>query len=369
MGIPILPPSVNHSYASFVPEDGKIRYGLAGIKSVGVGAADAIVAARTAGGTFKDLIDFCQRVPAQQVNKRAIEPLIRSGAMDDLGKHRGQLLNAIDFAMARAAENAKEAASGQLSLFNMMDKDSQAEVNELPDASDLSDSERLQAERDLLGIYLTGHPLHRFKNIIADFQTHSLSELVQLKDGQEGRFAAIIATVQRRISKQNKEPWAVLTADNGETMVEALVFPDAFKNYEHMCQPNLPVMLCASVNLRDGKPKLTVREIYALDEAPRRFTELVTVTVPKESATKPMIDDLHKIIAKFPGNHRLLICLEHTAGDRCIIEAGYRHTVEPSAELTSALETHLGTNRVQCIARQGICLKPRQTWRNGGAYN
>jgi DNA polymerase-3 subunit alpha len=371
MGLPILPPDVNHSQSRFVPEAKGIRYGLAGVKNVGEGAAEAIIAERTANGPYLGLVNFCQRVDQQAVNKRVLEALIRCGAMDAFGMHRGRLLAAIDFAMARAAEKAHDKASGQGSLFDLLGASAaagEATGEDLPEAPRLPDKECLAAERELLGIYITGHPLDRFRRIVKDFQTFSLAHLDNLEDGHEGRIAGLASQVQRRISKQSKEPWAIIVLDDGENVIDALVFPEAFKTFEGACQADQPVLLCGTVSKRDGDPKLIVREVYPLTEVPRQFAERVLVRLPAGASQLDQVQALHGLVARFPGRVPLLLCLLQPGGKRIMIAPGSGQTIDPTPEFLAEIEALLGAKALQFMAKPDIYRQPRTNRRGRGAY-
>jgi DNA polymerase-3 subunit alpha len=369
MGLPILPPDVNCSQSRFVPEAKGIRYGLAGIKNVGEGAAEAIIAARNADGPYLGLVDFCQRVDQQAVNKRVLEALIRCGAMDGFGMHRGRLLGAIDFALARAADKAHEKASGQGNLFDLLDAKAAGGAAtagaDLPESPRLPDKECLAAERELLGIYLSGHPLDRFRHIVRDFQTFALADLAQIDEGQEGRIAGMASQVQRRISKQSKEPWAIIVLDDGENMIEALVFPETFSKFEGACQADQPLLLCGSVSKREGTPKLMVREVYPLAEVPRQFAARVLLRIQAATGQPDPMPALRAITARFPGKVPLLLCLFRTDGKRILIAASNRLTVDPTPEFLAEISALMGSQSIRFISRPEICRQPRPARRYG----
>ncbi|MEI7903027.1 MAG: DNA polymerase III subunit alpha, partial [bacterium] len=277
MGLRVLPPDVNRSIGRFIPEEGNIRYGLAGIKSVGEGAAEAIVKERNERGPFTRFTNFCERVDPAAVNKRVLEALIKCGAMDVFGMHRARLFKNIDFALSRATEKLREKASGQSNLFDMLDAADSGSANpdHLPDTPPWTEKECLTAERDLLGLYMTGHPLTRYRRIIKDLQTFSLAKLADTPDNKDIRVAGLAASVTRRISKQSREPWAVLVLDDGEASIEVLVFSEAFRKFEGACIPDQPVLICGTLSKRDEQPKIIAREVYPLMDAPRHFGEKV----------------------------------------------------------------------------------------------
>jgi len=362
MGLKVLPPDVNRSLDRFAPEEGQVRYGLAGIKSVGEGAAEAIVRERKANGPFKGLADFCERVDPAAVNKRVLEALIKCGAMDGFGMHRARLFNAIDFALSRAAEKLREKASGQSNLFDMLgaaDAGS-ADPNSLPDCPAWTEKENLTYERELLGIYMTGHPLTRYRRIIKDIQTFSLAKVADAPDNKDIRVAGMASSVAKRISKQTKEPWAVLVLDDGETSIETLVFSEAFKKFAGACVPDTPVLVCGCLSKRDEQPKIIAREVYPLLDAPRHFGEKVVAAIKVgDGQALKRVDGLRQIVDKYPGTTPLLICLIYPDKRKVLIQPDRSHTIDPSSEFITDAEALLGRNSMKFMAKKAVYKEPR----------
>jgi len=362
MGLKVLSPDINRSLDRFAPEDGNIRYGLAGIKSVGEGAAEAIVKERMERGPYTGFANFCERVDAAAVNKRVLEALIRCGAMDGFGMHRARLFNNIDLGLSRAAEKLREKVSGQSSLFDLLgaaDAGS-ADPNLLPDCPKWAEKENLAAERELLGIYMTGHPLNRYRRIIKDIQTFSLAKTADAPDNKDIRVAGMAASVARRISKQSKEPWAVLTLDDGETGIEVLVFSEAFKKFEGACVPDTPVLVCGTLSKRDEQPKIIAREVYALTDAPRHFGEKVVTAIKTEDGQAlKRIDGLRQLVDKYPGTVPLLICLMYPGKKKVLIQPNRSLTIDPSGDFIAEAEALLGRNSMKFVAKKEIYKEPR----------
>jgi len=362
MGLKVLQPDVNRSLDRFVPEDGNIRYGLAGIKSVGEGAAEAIVKERKANGPFKGFADFCERVDPASVNKRVLEALIKCGAMDGFGMHRARLFGNIDFAFSRAAEKQREKESGQSNLFDMLGSADagSADPDQLPDCPQWTEKENLTYERELLGIYMTGHPLTRYRRIIKDIQTFSLSKVADAPDNKDVRVAGMAASVSRRISKQTKEPWAILGLDDGETNIEVLVFSEAFKKFEGACIADQPVLVCGTLSKRDDQPKIIAREVYPLMDAPRHFGEKVIAGIRIEGGQSlKRIEALRQVVDKHPGTVPLLICLIYPDKRRVLIQPDRSHTIDPTPEFIADAETVLGRNSMKFMAKREVYKEPR----------
>ena len=362
MGLKVLQPDVNRSLDRFAPEEGNIRYGLAGIKSVGEGAAEAIVNERKARGPYSSFANFCERVDPAAVNKRVLEALIKCGAMDGFGMHRARLFNNIDFGFSRAAEKQREKESGQSNLFDMLgaaDAGS-ADPDHLPDCPKWTEKENLTYERELLGIYMTGHPLTRYRRIIKDIQTLSLLKVAEAPDNKDIRIAGMASSVTRRISKQTKEPWAVMVLDDGETNIEVLVFSEAFKKFEGACIADQPVLVCGVLSKRDEQPKIIAREVYPLMDAPRHFGEKVIAGIKVEDGQSlKRVDALRQLVDKYPGTVPLLICLIYPDKKRILIQPSRSLTIDPSSEFIAEAETVLGRNSMKFMAKKEIYKEPR----------
>ncbi|MDD5707914.1 MAG: DNA polymerase III subunit alpha [Kiritimatiellae bacterium] len=365
MGLTVLPPDVNRSAARFMPEDGGIRFGLAGIKGVGEGAADAIVRERQERGAFKGLVDFCERVDAAAANKRVLEALVRCGAMDAFGHHRARLFAAVDFAMARAAERQRDAASGQQNLFDVCNDGRQnVSVGEdLPDVVAWTPLETLTGERELLGVYMSGNPLDRYRRTIKAFATVTIGAALESQtNGFAARIGGLAASVQRRIDKKTKDPWAVVALEDGDQRIEALVFSKCYAKYGAIIQADRPLLICGEVSRRDEQIRLLAEEIYPLEEAPRHFAAKVGLYVRANGRDQDVLIRLHDVIKSFPGKVPVTICLGQPSGQKVIIEAAPELAVEPAHDFVSAVERLLGGNSVRLSAREEVYVeaKPRR---------
>jgi len=282
--------------------------------------------------------------------------------MDGFGMHRARLFNNIDLALSRAAEKIREKASGQSNLFDMLGAadSGSADPNQLPDCPPWLEKENLIAERELLGIYMTGHPLTRYRRIIKDLQTFSLLKIADASDNKDIRVAGMAAAVSRRISKQTKEPWAIINLDDGETNIEVLVFSEAFKKFEGACVPDSPVLICGTLSKRDDQPKIIAREVYPLMDAPRMFGEKVVTAIKiSDGQALKRIDGLRKLVDKYPGTIPLLVCLMYPDKKRVLVQPSRSLTIDPSSDFIAEAEALLGRNSMKFVAKKEIYKEPR----------
>ena len=368
MDLKILPPDINASRARFVPEGQGIRFGLAGIKNVGTGVSEAIVKEREAGGAFASLIDLCSRIDNTVLNKKVMESLVRAGAMDSLNLHRARLFNAVDFALARASATLRDKRSGQGSLFDMLDDPQGTPEDELPDCQPWHESELLAAERELLGIYMSGHPLTQYATLLQRYQMATVEQLASLGDGTATRLGGIISKVAKRVTKR-KENMAVLQLEDLDGCAEVLVFPEAFQAYGMHIAEETAVLVCGEVSRRDDQPKLVAQEIYPLADAPRFFAKALSVHVPAATLDDEKLAHIRDMIRTHPGETPVLICLQFPSGERVFLDTDSTFKVLPDEALIHELEQEIGESSVYVKVVPSPCLHDhkRNGRRNGRA--
>ncbi|MGB9920618.1 MAG: DNA polymerase III subunit alpha [Moorellales bacterium] len=242
LGIEILPPDVNASLADFSIAGNAIRFGLAAVKNVGEGAIESILRAR-ADGPFGSLADFCRRVDLRQVNKRVIESLIRCGAMDSLGAGRARLLAGLDACLEAGQRRQEDRLRGQLSLFDLASgREELASEVELPEVPEYSPQELLAMEKEMLGFYVSGHPLAEYRKQLAVHTNYSLAELGQVEEGTVVKVGGLVGQVRRLTTKRNEVMAAVVLEDTTGT-VEVLVFPRLLESAREFLQSGQVVIV------------------------------------------------------------------------------------------------------------------------------
>jgi DNA polymerase-3 subunit alpha len=260
MGLEVLPPDVNESGWRFtVVGDGRIRFGLGAIRNVGKGAIDSLLGAR-AEGPFSSLHDLCARVDLRLCNARVFEALVASGACDGLGGHRAQLLAGLDHAIQEASLQQEEAARGQVSLFGDLLGDAPAAAGggvaaapgapALPNTPPWSESERLQREKELLGFYISGHPLEPFRTEGELFATHQVAQLGSWT-ADPVAIAVVVTAIKRQVSKRSGAEFARLTVEDFSGSSEVLVFPEAWGVVSDAVRPDIPLLLKGGYSRRD----------------------------------------------------------------------------------------------------------------------
>jgi DNA polymerase-3 subunit alpha len=255
LGIEVLPPDVNESGWHFtVVDEQRIRFGLGAIKNVGRGAIDAVLAARSAAGPFTSLADLAARVDHRVCNKRVLEALIASGAADGLGGHRAQLFAAVDAVLAEASLTQAETAAGQGTLFGGPGRAApgadEPAARPLPVVPEWTEAERLAREKELVGFFVSGHPLNRFAVEATLFGTHTTAELGRWTEGRLA-VAAVVTAVRRQIARRSGAEWAKLTVEDFHGTAECLVFPEAWAKLARIVVPDGAYLLSGGYSSRD----------------------------------------------------------------------------------------------------------------------
>ena len=358
VNIDMLPPCVNTSIGRFnAAGDGAIRFGLTAIKGVGEGLVDEIIKERAAEGPFKGMMDFCVRL--RSPNRKMMESLVRSGSFDFSGIHRARLYQGIDLALSRAHELSKDRQGGQTSMFDLMQAD-HAEENsdeELPDCPCWTESELLAAERELIGFYLSGHPLTRFRWMIDHFSLDTPSTLADRLHGDLTRMAGMITEVRKLYTRKDQKPMASFRIESLQGSVEAIMFPEAFEAHGSLVDDDALLMFGGRLlEEENAEQKLQILELHPLEDAARLFAERISIHLHEHHASDELIASLKKIIETHPGRTPICFCLECATGEKIFLDAESRYHVNPSLELAHALEELVGTDQV-FVASQSKPLK------------
>ena len=279
MGITILPPDVNQSEWSFTPDAGAIRFGLGAVKNIGQSAVEAVAKARHEIGAFRSLHQFCEKVDLGAINRRMIESLIRAGAMDSLTGTRAQKFAAVEGAMEAGQRAWRDRESGQVGLFGeTLDADG-ANETPLPDTPEWSDKEKLAGEKELLGFWVTGHPLDRYSDKVAELASHDSSNLDGLTKGVEVTLCGVLTTIARKRNREGK-PWATMTIEDRGGSLEALVFATAYERLAAQVLEDQAVMVRGLVLPEENSsPKISVQDIVPLDNARVDFPAVISIRV------------------------------------------------------------------------------------------
>ncbi len=301
MGIKILPPDVNGSFAQFtVIDDKTIRYGLLAVKNIGAGAIESMVKARADGGTFKSVFDFCKRVDLRLNNRKVLESLIKSGAFDSLGAARAQWMAVLERALEHGVKTQKEVEVGQISFFNMADASTgfSKQDESLPDILEWPQAQLLTNEKALLGFYLSGHPLERYKNEIEKFADFTTASIKNARDGKDARMIGLICAVKLTTTKKTNERMAIVGLEDADGAMEVVVFPSSYTQVASYLREGNVVVVKGKVSFRDGLPKMIVNEMAGIDEI---YDIIKSLHIDLSKVGKEGFERLKIKLARFPG--------------------------------------------------------------------
>ena len=353
MGIEILPPDINEGVGNFSVQDGKIRYGLAAIKSIGRPVIESIVRERNERGKFKTLKDFIERLSGKEVNKRTIESFIKSGAFDGLGGTRKQFMIIYVQIVDQVNQERKYSMAGQLSLFDMVDDDQKAEFDiPLPKVGEYEKETRLAFEKEVLGVYLTGHPMEEYEEkwrksiskTTLDFQLDKETGAAKVHDGAKEIIGGIIATLAIKYTKTNKT-MAILTLEDLLGTVEVVVFPRDYEKYKEYLQEENKVFIRGRVSEEDDAPSKLICESVVPFSQTRKELWLQYADKDTFLAQEQMLYDL---IGNSDGRDEVVI---YCKKERVVKRLGRNRNVQVETGLLSRLRNYLGDSCVKVIEK------------------
>ncbi len=354
MGMKVLPPDVQKSFSEFTIEENTIRFGLLAVKNVGSGAVESIVQTRKTTGPFQSAEDFCRRIDLRLANRKVLESLVKSGAFDTFSEEapnrsRARVLLELDDLMARSAKIREEAQSGQNSLFGW-DEMAPAKSNGGSDGArergsekrqGWSEHELLTCEKEVLGFYLSGHPLARFQSELNLFSSHRLTNLPF--SGSVVRLAGMLSNVRRLVTKARKEPYARCRFEDLEGEVDLIIFPKAYAGgLSQYLKPSAMVVVTGKVNRRaeDGTAEILVEDMAPLETAREQYVSELLVRMSSPGMEAKVLEDLKDVLNRYPGRCRVCLEVDTPPQGTVIVETDV--TVMPTQELLEEIEKRLG---------------------------
>jgi DNA polymerase-3 subunit alpha len=353
MGIKVLPPDVNASAATFTPVGQDIRFGMAAVRNVGVPVVESIVAARTAKGAFTSFADFLRKVPVNVCNKRVIESLVKAGAFDEFNSPRKGLVLIHEQAIDTVIDVKRNEAIGQDSLFG---EDTEAAATfdvPVPDG-EWEKAALLAFEREMLGLYVSDHPLLGLEHILSASTDCSVAQLIasaqddpgraagrggERSDGQIVTVGGILTGVQRKVTRQGNA-WAAASLEDLEGAVEVLFFPSTYQAALTMIVEDAIVVVRGRLDRREDQPKLVAMEVTA-PELPTGEEGPFQVSIMESRCVPPVIDRLKEVLRTHPGH--VEVHLRMLTGQRVkVIRLDDKLRVKPSPALLADLKQLLG---------------------------
>ena len=351
MGIPIVSPDVNHSQYKFVPLNEKIIYGLGAIKGVGEGPIESIIEARQQ-RTFNDIFDFCRRIDLRKANKRTLEALIRSGAMDTMsGVHRASIMATLSEAVKAAEQQNRNQNAGMMDLFGEVVE--ATPNNQYVSALVWTDDERLQGEKDTLGLYLTGHPIDQYYDELKRHIACKLCDLQPTKRGQSITMTGLIMDV--RIFKGPRGTRAIVQLDDRSGRTEASVFGELYEQVKHLLVVDNVIIVDAEVSPDDfkGGLRVTAKKVYSLLDARLNAIRALELVLSIEGLSASAINDLKQLFLRFlPTNGQksvnILLRCQHSQAT-AVLQCGDNWRIYPHDDLIKRLKQVYGTQAVRLV--------------------
>jgi DNA polymerase-3 subunit alpha len=346
MGIEVLPPDVNSSREDFAIVDGVIHFGLNAVKNVGEAAAEAIVRARAEGGPFSTIWEFTERVDPQVANKRALESLVKCGALDSTGATRMGMLAVLDQALAYGSKQAADRLAGQVSIFDdgLAAQTTATEKHHpmLP-SSEFDERELLRLEKETLGIYVSEHPLERVRAELRRKTDCALSELERRRDGDVVTVGGIVSGLKQVTTKRG-DPMVFVTLDDPTGSAEVVVFNSTYATSRELLEPDRILVVKGRVDHKQaGETKLVALDVSAFEIAqPRREVRL---RIDARQAPAGLIRELALLVKDFPGEAPVYVALATSIGERTLA-LGPEYRVKPDSDFFAEVRALLGETAV-----------------------
>jgi DNA polymerase-3 subunit alpha len=339
MGITVLPPDVNQSELDFTPVGDSIRFGLSAVQNLGENAIQSILTARKE-GAFLSLADLCSRLDLRVVNRRALETLIHCGGMDGLHDNRQQMLKGLELMINWAQLKAKEKASGQTNLFDMMGQEQVTTFKEaptFPKVADLTLEEKLRQEKDLLGFYVSEHPLEKLKTTVAPILSPISLMAIANHHKEKVSVVAILTEVKKIFTKAKNEPMAFIQLEDISGQVEGIVFPRTYPEVEQLLTIDSRVIVWGKVQQKDDRTQLIVDEIEPIEDVRMLMIKLSFAQLNQQDSQQRLKQILSQQAGEKKQGRVPVIVIAGSGGDRTFIRLGQEYWVEDDRQALPVL--------------------------------
>lgn len=347
IGVEVKSPSIQYSDEYFTVDKEGIVFGLGAIKNVGAAVAKAIVEKRKTSGPYKSLEDFAKRMDARVLNKKALENLIKAGALDCLEKNRAYLFEIVDDIIRFGSGSQKDSAAGQGSFLDLLDTSSKQNISQKKkeDFPNWPEYELLKFEKELLGFYSSGHPLGQYSKILKRFSSSSTKDLHTLKDGSAVKIGGIITRIKNVKTQKDEKPMAIIQIEDLSGSVEAVLFPKTFAHFENLLQMEALIYLKGTLQFRNEIPGLIADDIIPLDKVQEELTSAVYVRL-SESQNMDIFEKLKNIFETNPGPCKLFLDLDLDSGKTILLKLPPKFSISPAEKVIQSIEKLTGEDSV-----------------------
>jgi len=348
MGITIIPPDINESDGLFKIEDAagkKIRFGLLAIKNVGKGAVESLIQSRKAGGKFSSLENLCQRIDLRLFNRKVLESMIKCGVMDTFGSSRAQKFMSLDEILETTSRLLKEKITGQLSFFDNSDtgKGFKNSASRYLDIKEWPEPQLLAFEKELMGFYISGHPLAHYARQLKRYSSSPINDLTLFKDEDSVKLVCLITKVKNTVTRKKQEKMAILMVEDLDGLIEVLVFPPIYQKIAKYIMVNNVVLLKGRLNLKDNAPKIVADDLYPIDEVHRLVS---CVKIDLAGYKENIFASLKKLLLSSPGSIPVYLHLNTPNKSRIQVLVGQEFFIDPQEKLIQDIEDLLSPNKV-----------------------
>lgn len=348
-GIKVLPPDANESGLDFTVVNGAIRFGLCAIRNVGESAVDSVIRSRTENGKFRNIFDFCRRVDLRLVNKKCLESLVQAGAFDSMEGHRAQFFDNIERAAQYGQASQSSALSGQSSLFELAGATRPQDIT-YPVMTPVAlwpEADKLAREKNVLGFFVSGHPLLKFEQEINEFANIHFGDLNGFKNGSTVRACGIVTTVKRKVDKRGNT-MAFIGLEDFTGRAECIVFSDPYTKHQHTLQTDSMVMVEGKGELNGDAMKILVNEVYPLEKVREMFTKSIVLSINVNDIQENTIIQLRELMEKNKGNCSCYFNVTDAAHTK--VYQTRRFAVRPSEQFIDQVRKILGPRNVRFSA-------------------
>jgi DNA polymerase-3 subunit alpha len=342
MGIDVNVPDINTSETDFTVADDKIVFGMSAVRNVGAGMVALIVAEREENGPYSDFYEFCERVDLTVLNKRTIESLIKAGAFDSLGHTRQGLLMVYEAILDNAVARRREAEAGIMSLFGEIGDATAGDVSSrvpIPE-TEFDKTTKLQFEKEMLGLYISDHPLRGVENALAQLSEKSVAEVREMTEGQQVVVGGVITSLSRRYTKKG-DLMATFVLEDLAMGVEVMVFPRTMEQYGERINDDKIVLVTGRVDARDDVVKLIALDIANPELQVDGSGPPLRLRTSSKLLTRARADELRTMLSRYPGQSPVYLHVVDKDKET-IVQFGVTFTVDPSSSLIAELHTILG---------------------------
>ncbi|HYA36072.1 MAG TPA: DNA polymerase III subunit alpha, partial [Candidatus Binataceae bacterium] len=345
MKIRMLPPDVNHSGVKFTVSEGALRFGLGGIRGVGVKTAEAVIAERNNKGPFESLLDLCTRIDGQFINRRVLEALIKCGAFDFTGEPRAALVASLDDVLKLVQRLQDDAVRNQMGLFGAAAAKPGVPARREA-VKEWEPAEKLRYEKEALGLYITAHPLDKYDRELARISKLTTSDLASAPDGSQINLAGVIHAIKLKNNKAGKR-YATFSLEDREGVVEAIAWPETWQRHEAAITSGEPVSVRGKLDVDEERAQIIVDEVKPLDTALVDAVREVRIRASRERLSNGGLDELRAMLAKYPGRSLTYLHLEVEAGREAVLLLGDTYRVSPTNSFVADVERMLAPGAVQ----------------------